>query len=127
MDDELSINLASLAILAKVLTTLLQLGFSMRHLFHLSIFIAILILYFCFKSGIFKSHDNLLAGGVLAAVIAWYLTAGELGLNFMEEAEFLEGDQNPMPAVFKLTFVQPSAVFIRLLKLDLIVYLLIFR
>ena len=64
----------------------------------------------------------MLAGGVLgiAVIIAWYLTAGELGLNFMEEAEFLEGDQKPYASgVQSLTFVQPSAVFIRFVETGL--------
>ena len=119
-----SINLASFGYTSQSFDHLITAGLLNDASFpFVSIFIAILILYFCFKSGDFhKSYDNLLAGGVLgiAVIIAWYLTAGELGLNFMEEAEFLEGDQKPYASgVQSLTFVQPSAVFIRFVETGL--------
>ncbi|MBH32668.1 MAG: hypothetical protein CMD90_03345 [Gammaproteobacteria bacterium] len=82
--------------------------------------ISLLIIYWCFKSSDFyKSFDNIFSGLVLgvAVTIAWYLTAGPMGQELMSEIEFLDGNEKPYATGIQgLTFVQPSAILIRLIE-----------
>ncbi len=66
-----------------------------------------------------KSRDNVLAGVALGlcVVAAWYVTAGSMGQELIEEVAFLEGDEQPYGVgAQSLTFVQPAAVLIRYLE-----------
>lgn len=88
--------------------------------FIIPLLISLLLFYWCFKSSDFyKSFDNIFSGLVLgiAVTIAWYLTAGPMGQELMSEIEFLDGNEKPYATGIQgLTFVQPSAVFIRLIE-----------
>ena len=69
-----------------------------------------------------RSPDNLLSGLALGGcvVAAWWMTAGETGQFLLEEASFLEADEMPYAlGAQSLTFVQPSAIFLRYLETGL--------
>ncbi len=70
-------------------------------------------------SSFFENRDNVLAGVVLGLCVAaaWYLTAGSMGQELLDEVSFLEGDERPYGVgAQSLTFVQPAAVLIRYLE-----------
>ena len=61
-----------------------------------------------------RSFDNILAGIVVAGVVvaAWWVTAGEMGVELLDEVEMM--DERPFAAgAQSFTFVQPSAHLIR--------------
>lgn len=61
-----------------------------------------------------RSFDNILAGIVIAGVVvaAWWVTAGEMGVELLDEVEMM--DERPFAAgAQSFTFVQPSAHLIR--------------
>ncbi len=72
---------------------------------------ALLMLFWVFRSSDFRSNGNLLlAGLVIGATIvaAWYLTAGSMGQLLLEEAEFL--DERPYAiGAQSFTFIAPTA------------------
>ena len=61
-----------------------------------------------------RSFDNVLAGIVVAGVVvtAWWVTAGELGVEYLDEIDMM--DERPFAAgAQSMTFIQPSAHLIR--------------
>jgi len=66
------------------------------------------LLWFVFRSADFRGNrDNILAGAVigLAVVAGWYVTAGPLGAEWVEEA-MMEGEPN-RAAIQSFTFISP--------------------
>ena len=74
----------------------------------------LLVLWAFLSSDFRKSFDNILGGLVVGLVVvaAWWVTTGELGQNLLEEAEMM--DERPYAlGAQSITFVQPSAHFLR--------------
>ena len=77
--------------------------------FSLGIIISLAIFIFIIKAGdFFNNLNNLLAGLTvgITVVLAWFLTGGDLGKEWIESVEFMD---NPLPAVGvqSLTFINP--------------------
>ena len=77
--------------------------------FSLGIIISLAIFIFIIKAGdFFNNLNNLLAGLTVGVtvVLAWFLTGGDLGKEWIESVEFMD---NPLPAVGvqSLTFINP--------------------
>ena len=72
-------------------------------------FIAVVMLWYVFKSDEFRSSfDNILGGVVLgvAVIIGWYITGSAMGKTWMEEAMFAELPPTRV-AVQSFTFISP--------------------
>ena len=83
---------------------------------------AIMLTWILRDPSFFQNRDNVLAGVVLGLCVAaaWYVTAGMLGQELIEEVSFLEGDEQPYGVgAQSLTFVQPAAILIRYLETGL--------
>ena len=77
--------------------------------FSLGIIISLAIFIFIIKAGdFFNNLNNLLAGLTvgITVVLAWFLTGGDLGKEWIESVEFMD---NPLPGVGvqSLTFINP--------------------
>ena len=77
--------------------------------FSLGIIISLAIFIFIIKAGdFFNNLNNLLAGLTVGVtvVLAWFLTGGDLGKEWIESVEFMD---NPIPGVGvqSLTFINP--------------------
>ena len=77
--------------------------------FSLGIIISLAIFIFIIKAGdFFNNLNNLLAGLTvgITVVLAWFLTGGDLGKEWIESVEFMD---NPIPGVGvqSLTFINP--------------------
>ncbi len=77
--------------------------------FSLGIIISLTIFIFIIKAGdFFNNLNNLLAGLTvgITVVLAWFLTGGDLGKEWIESVEFMD---NPLPGVGvqSLTFINP--------------------
>jgi len=78
-----------------------------------ALLIAALLFIWCFRSSdFFKNSDHILGGAVvgIAVALAWYITAGPLGQELLEEAIFMDKVPYDVGAQ-SLTFVKPSAHF----------------
>lgn len=78
---------------------------------------SLMIVWAFLSSDFFKSFDNLLSGTVIGLVIvaAWWVTAGEMGQELLEEAEMMDDRPYGLGAQ-SFTFVQPSGHLIMWLK-----------
>lgn len=85
-----------------------------------SLLVAAAMLVWVLRSADFlRGRDNVLAGAVLGLCVtaAWYVTAGPMGQDLLDEVAFLDGDAQPYGVGAQaLTFVQPAAVLIRYLE-----------
>ena len=108
----ISPDLATLGINDQSLPTLLStiMPYTNSEYFKLSIglLISFFMLTFIFKSGNFKNLDHIFAGAIVGfvVVIAWYLTGGALGQDWIETNNFLD---TPLPGVGvqSFTFINP--------------------
>lgn len=72
--------------------------------------IALAMLWFVFKDSEFRSNsDNILAGVVVgsAILIGWYITGGDMGQTWMEDASFSDNPPTRV-AVQSFTFISPT-------------------
>ncbi len=73
--------------------------------------IAVLLLFWIFKSADFRSNGELITAGLIVGAVivsAWYLTAGPMGQQLLEEVEFL--DERPYAlGAQSFTFIAPAA------------------
>ncbi len=79
--------------------------------------IALAMLWFVFKDSEFRSNsDNILAGVVVgsAVLIGWYITGGDMGQTWMEDASFSDNPPTRV-AVQSFTFISPTGDSARLL------------
>ncbi len=82
----------------------------------------IMLVWILRDQSFFQNRDNVLAGVVLGLCVAaaWYVTAGMMGQELIDEVSFLEGEEQPYGVGAQaLTFVQPAAVLIRYLETGL--------
>ena len=109
----ISPDLAKIGIEDQSVPTILSFLFSSENLINTKLLVGLVIAFtvilFIFKSGTFiKSIDNLLGGFVVGVVvvIAWYLTGGSLGQDWIETNNFLD---IPLPGVGmqSFTFINP--------------------
>ena len=81
--------------------------------FAVSFVLAAVLAVWCFRSAdFFKNSGHIVGGAVIgmAVVLAWYVTAGPLGQELLEEIAFLDKIPYDVGAQ-SLTFVKPSAHF----------------
>jgi hypothetical protein len=108
----ISPDLATLGINDQSLPTLLSaiIPYANYEYFKLSIglLISFFIFIFIFQSGNFKNSDHIFAGTTVGfvVVIAWYITGGSLGQDWIEANNFLDA---PLPGVGiqSFTFINP--------------------
>lgn len=76
-----------------------------------------MIIWAFLSSDFFKNVDNLLSGTVIGLIIvaAWWVTAGEMGQELLEEAEMMDDRPYGLGAQ-SFTFVQPSGHLLMWLK-----------
>tara|TARA_B100000886_G_scaffold61350_4_gene37974 strand:+ start:14076 stop:15275 length:1200 start_codon:yes stop_codon:yes gene_type:complete len=110
----ISPDLASYGINDQSLPTILMSIFSITESdgfrFLLGILIAFIMMYFIFKSGNFKNFDNILSGITvgLVVVLAWLLTGGDIGEEWIEANNFMDTPQ-PGVGVQSFTFINPMS------------------
>ena len=110
----ISPDLASYGINDQSLPTILISIFSITESdgfrFLLGILIAFIMMYFIFKSGNFKNFDNILSGITvgLVVVLAWLLTGGDIGEEWIEANNFMDTPQ-PGVGVQSFTFINPMS------------------
>ena len=110
----ISPDLASYGINDQSLPTILMSMFSITESdgfrFLLGILIAFIMMYFIFKSGNFKNFDNILSGITvgLVVVLAWLLTGGDIGEEWIEANNFMDTPQ-PGVGVQSFTFINPMS------------------
>ena len=110
----ISPDLASYGINDQSLPTILMSLFSITESdgfrFLLGILTAFIMMYFIFKSGNFKNFDNILSGITvgLVVVLAWLLTGGEIGEEWIEANNFMDTPQ-PGVGVQSFTFINPMS------------------
>jgi len=78
--------------------------------------IALAMLWFVFKNSEFRSNsDNIIAGLVvgIAIIIGWYITGGDMGQTWMEDASFSDNPPTRV-AVQSFTFISPMGDTARL-------------
>lgn len=81
--------------------------------FAVSFLVAAALIVWCFRStDFFKNLGHIIGGAVIgiAVVLAWYVTAGPLGQELLEEIDFLDTRPYDVGAQ-SLTFVKPSGHF----------------
>ena len=110
----ISPDLASYGINDQSLPTILMSIFSIAESdgfrFLLGILTASIMMYFIFKSGDFKNFDNILSGITvgLVVVLAWLLTGGDIGEEWIEANNFMDTPQ-PGVGVQSFTFINPMS------------------
>lgn len=78
--------------------------------FGLGILVAFLMMYFIFRSGNFRNFDNILSGVTvgLVVVLAWLLTGGDIGKEWIENNNFMD-IQQPSVGIQSFTFINPMS------------------
>jgi len=109
----ISPDLAKIGIEDQSLSTILSYLFSSENLSNtkllVGLIIAFIVMLLIFKSGTFiKNTDNLLGGFVvgIVVIIAWFLTGGSLGQEWIETNNFLDTPQ-PGVGMQSFTFINP--------------------
>ncbi len=111
--NPISLDLAQIGILDQSLPTIISSIFSMSNDLYFNLIIGLLIpfamIMLIFKSGKFiQNFDNVFSGVVvgLIVVLAWLLTGGSVGQEWVEANDFLD---NPAPSVGvqSFTFINP--------------------
>lgn len=77
--------------------------------------IALAMLWFVFKDSEFRSNSDNILGGIVvgsAVIIGWYLTGGEMGQVWMEDASFSDNPPTRV-AVQSFTFIAPMGDTLR--------------
>ena len=110
----ISPDLASYGLTDQSLPTILMSLFSLTEndnfRFGLGVLVAFLMMYFIFRSGNFKNFDNILSGVTvgLVVVLAWLLTGGDIGEEWIETNNFMDTPQ-PGVGVQSFTFINPMS------------------
>jgi uncharacterized protein len=85
-------------------------NFALLHLI-VGLLIVVLMVVFIFKSKDFLKHHELLIGGIVVGLLvaaAWWITAGSIGQELLEEADMMDARPYAIGAQ-SFTFVAPTA------------------
>jgi len=111
--NPISLDLAQIGILDQSLPTIISSMFSINNSAHfnliLGIIVSLIMIFMIFKSGKFiQNFDNVFSGIIVGLVIvmAWLLTGGVIGQEWIEANDFLD---DPLPSVGmqSFTFINP--------------------
>ena len=111
--NPISLDLAQIGILDQSLPTIISSIFSINNSAHfnliLGIIVSLIMIFMIFKSGKFiQNFDNVFSGIIVGLVIvmAWLLTGGVIGQEWIEANDFLD---DPLPSVGmqSFTFINP--------------------